>query len=96
MWEPEVPPDGQQWVELQRLLAAHPAKWMIWEGEPNQTTVGRLKSIGVNSLVFDPCANVPENGDFMSVMRGNIENLALSFTGFDPILMESDPPFQRR
>ena len=79
LWEPEVPPDKQQWAELKRLLDGHPAKWMIWEGEPNQTTVKRLKSIGVSSLVFNPCANVPENDDFMGVMQRNIENMAAVF-----------------
>ncbi len=33
----------------------HPAKWMIWEGEPVRGTVEKLKLIGVDSLVFDPC-----------------------------------------
>ena len=79
LWEPGVFPDEQQWGELTRLLDAYPAKWMIWEGEPNPTTVRRLESMGVNNLIFDPCANVPEQGDFMDVMRGNIENLAAAY-----------------
>jgi zinc transport system substrate-binding protein len=35
----------------------------------------KLKAIGVDSLVFDPCGNKPDQGDFLSVMRQNIENL---------------------
>jgi zinc transport system substrate-binding protein len=51
--------------------------WMIWEGEPMEASVEKLKAIGVNSLVFDPGGNVPDRGDFLTVMRQNVENLKL-------------------
>jgi zinc transport system substrate-binding protein len=56
-WEPDEIPNNEQWVELRAILKGHPARWMIWEGEPIGESVERLKSIGVNSLVFDPCGN---------------------------------------
>ncbi|MCZ6800439.1 MAG: metal ABC transporter substrate-binding protein [Nitrospirae bacterium] len=79
LWEPEEVPDIQQWAELERLLADHPAKWMIWEDEPTSQTVSRLKSLGIGSVVFDPAANVPDKGDFLTVMHQNIENLKKVF-----------------
>jgi zinc transport system substrate-binding protein len=48
---------------------------MIWEGKPMGQSVKKLKSIGVNSLVFDPCGNVPDQEDFLTVMIRNLENL---------------------
>lgn len=78
-WEPDEVPTGEQIVELQKILKDHPAKWMIWEGEPNPASVEKLRAIGVNSLIFDPCGNVPEEGDFLSVMRQNVENLKKAF-----------------
>jgi hypothetical protein len=36
------------------LFIDHQAKWMIWEADPDQATVIKLKSIEVKSLVFDP------------------------------------------
>jgi zinc transport system substrate-binding protein len=78
-WEPEEIPTNEQWAELGKILRDHPAKWMIWEGEPTKEFVGKLKSIGINSLVFDPCGNTPAEGDFMSVMRENVENLRKAF-----------------
>ena len=39
----------------------------------------KLKSIGVESLVFYPCGNVPAQGDFLAVMRANVENLRKAF-----------------
>ena len=78
-WEPdEVPTDGQL-MELQNILKDHPAKWMIWEGDPVKESVDRLKAIGMQSVVFDPCGNAPDQGDFMSVMLQNVENLHEAF-----------------
>jgi len=79
LWEPEDFPSAKQWAELRTILKEHPAKWMIWEGKPNPKSVARLKSMGVDSLVFDPSGNSPEKGDFLSVMRQNIENLRAAF-----------------
>jgi len=74
-WEPEERPNEQQWIELRNMLKVHPAKWLIWEGAPLEETVGMLKARGIKSIVFDPCGNRPETGDFMSVMRQNLKNL---------------------
>ena len=78
-WEPDEFPSDAQWSELRAMLIKHPAKWMIWEGEPVQASVERLKAMGVNSLVFDPCGNAPNRGDFMSVMRRNYEIFKSTF-----------------
>jgi zinc transport system substrate-binding protein len=79
LWEPEVMPEDDQWNTLQAVLAKHPAKWMIWEGEPMAASVEKLQTLGVQSLVFDPCGNTPEQGDFLSVMQQNIVNLRQAF-----------------
>jgi len=78
-WEPDEIPDDRQWAELNSILKAHPAKWMIWEGQPGPIPVKKLKAIGIESLVFDPCANKPVQGDFLSVMHRNVENLKPAF-----------------
>lgn len=75
LWEPDVIPDKVQWQELQTLLKAHPAKWMIWEAEPEPASVEKLRAIGISSVVFSPAGNTPETGDFLTVMQANIENL---------------------
>lgn len=75
MWEPDVFPEEQMWADLEKMLKEHPAKWMIWEGEPLAQSVAKLKSMGIESIVFDPCGNRPDDGDFLSVMKENVENL---------------------
>ena len=78
-WEPEEPPTPEQWAELKKILKEYPAQLMIWEGTPNPSTVEELKNIGLDSLTFDPCGNVPETGDYLSVMRENALNLKKAF-----------------
>jgi zinc transport system substrate-binding protein len=78
-WETDEIPTGEQMLELNRILIEHPAKWMIWEGMPTKKSVERLQAIGVESLVFDPCGNAPNQGDFLSVMQQNFANLRPAF-----------------
>ena len=61
------------------IVKEHPAKWMIWEDEPLPQSAAKLKEMGIGSIVFDPCGNRPEQGDFLSVMRQNVENLGEIF-----------------
>ena len=77
MWEPETPPSVTQWQALSALLQEHPANWMIWEGQPAPASVQRLRKMGVGSLVYDPCANIPVRGNFMDVMQENINNMRI-------------------
>lgn len=78
-WEPDQVPGSEQWSKFKAILRQHPAKWMIWENQPVQASVDGLKTLGVDSLVFDPCGNVPDQGDFMTVMRRNVDNLRKAF-----------------
>jgi zinc transport system substrate-binding protein len=78
-WEPDQVPHDDQLREFEKILKRHPAEWMIWEGQPVQASVAQLKALGVDSLVFDPCGNLPDQGDFMTVMRRNVEDLRRAF-----------------
>ncbi len=75
LWEPEEVPTAEQMDGLKKLLATHPGKWMIWEGEPAKESVAKIAALGLQSAVFDPCANVPASGDFLSVMQANVANM---------------------
>ena len=48
---------------------------MIWEDIPLSQTMNMLKELNVNSVVFRPCGDVPKQGDYLSVMNNNINNL---------------------
>ncbi len=75
MWEPDQHPNPSQWKALRELSQTTGAKRMIWEAEPVADTVTRLKSAGIEALVFSPCANTPASGDFISVMNDNLARL---------------------
>lgn len=75
MWEPDADPGPPEWNHLQEIMKDHPAEWMIWEGEPLTASVQKLKDLGIGSTVFAPCMNRPPTGDFISLMRKNLENL---------------------
>lgn len=70
-WEPDEAPDGPAWEHLEELLKSHQAKLMLWEAEPLPETISGLEELGVATLIFDPCANRPGEGDFMTVMASN-------------------------
>lgn len=78
-WEPDAMPDEEMWEELQEILAGHSSKWMLWEGEPLPEIAEQLRALDVESVVFNPCGNTPESGDFLSVMRQNVESLQRVF-----------------
>ena len=49
---------------------------MIWENPsrcPRRAT--RLAELGVTAVVVDPCANRPIDGDFLTCMRRNLDNV---------------------
>lgn len=75
LWEPDEVPNEVQWQELKNLLKKHPAQWMLWEGTPDPKTVAQLNKMGIESIVLSPAGNTPETGDFMMVMKQNIQNL---------------------
>ena len=61
------------------MLNSHDARWLIWEGEPDQQSIVRLRAMGINSLVFDPGANLPLQGDFMRLMKSNVTALEKAY-----------------
>jgi len=78
-WEPDEIPTVSQWNDLKHILEEHQAKYMLWEGEPLQESILKLKEKGIESKVFSPSGNRPNDGDFMSVMQKNIANLKQIF-----------------
>ncbi len=74
-WEPHEMPSEVGWQELTTLLETHPARWMIWEGEPLPEITAKLAALGIESIVVDPCASPPSDGDFISVMQANLKTL---------------------
>ncbi len=75
LWEPEEMPGVQQWKDFDHERDHHAAKWMIWEGDPDAAIVVKLKESGIACAVVYPCGNKPDAGDYLSVMKQNVERL---------------------
>jgi len=75
LWEPDQVPEEAEWRNLSRIHSDHPVRWMIWESDPLPESVARLEEMGIASVVFDPCANRPETGDFLATMESNVAAL---------------------
>jgi len=74
-WEPDVDPDPGAWRDLERIRSHHKAAVMLWEAQPTSATADQLAENGITSIVFEPCASFPSDGDFVSVMRDNLSRL---------------------
>lgn len=75
LWEPETVPDDAAIQELVDHLKEHPAKWMIWEGDPAGDSILKLEALGLQSIVVNPCGGKPAQGDWLTVMYGNVAEL---------------------
>ncbi len=79
-WEPGASLGDAQIAELKQAIENHPAKLLIWENQPNSATAARLQSsFQMTSVVFDPCGSPPASGDWLTVMRENLDRLAAVF-----------------
>ncbi len=74
-WEPEQALTEEDEQELKKLRRNADFDHFIWEGTPVPASVETLKNMGIGSFVFDPCGAQPDEGDFLSVMNQNIEQL---------------------
>lgn len=79
-WEPGENPNEDQWIEFIQRLKDNPANLMLWEGAANESVKLKLSELKVSSVVFNPCANMPSDGDFINVMKGNIQNLSYNLS----------------
>jgi zinc transport system substrate-binding protein len=75
LWEPGITPDAAVMAGLAALLSEHKAVWMIWETEAVAETDVMLEAVGVRSVAFDPCANRPDEGDWLGTMCRNVSNM---------------------
>ena len=70
-WEPDEMPSEKEFEKLQGMDGA----LMIWEAEPLPEISDRLTSMGIRSVVFNPCATQPKTGDYLTVMQANLQSL---------------------
>ena len=83
MWEPDEDPGEAQYDYLQKMAEDLQASWMLWEASPRPESIARLEEMGISSLVYSPCFNRPEEGDFLTIMTQNVDRLEAVFNRTD-------------
>lgn len=74
-WEPGDLLTEKQWSVFKQKFDQHPSRLMLWENEPLEEVKKLLNEIGMRVIVFNPCGNHPETGDFIAIMNENINSL---------------------
>ena len=78
-WEPDQEPTISAWIDMQQMLASHPATVMMWEDKPLTATATRLSATGITSVSLRTVANRPGQGDYLSEMHENVRRIAETF-----------------
>jgi len=78
-WEPDMEITSGMWKDFEQKIDDHATDWMVWEGEPLASSISFLQEKRIKSVVFNPCGNIPKNGDFLTVMKDNIIELEKVF-----------------
>jgi len=78
-WEPHMEITSEMWKDLEQNIDDLTTEWMVWEDEPLASSISFLQEKRIKSVVFNPCGNIPESGDFLTVMKDNIIELEKVF-----------------
>ncbi len=55
---------------------------LLWEGQPTEAIINALRDeLGVTSILFSPAEGTPDEGDYMDVMRANLDRLRQAVGG---------------
>lgn len=73
-------------AELEALVkaceSAGPRRVVLWESPTSTENLQAIeRAIGAVSVLYSPCEQAPDEGDFLSVMRGNVDRLRAAASG---------------
>lgn len=74
-WEADRYPAPVARDLLAALIGREQPTTMLWETAPLPATQKQLEMQGIRSVVFATAANRPDNGDYFTVMQGNLKRL---------------------
>jgi zinc transport system substrate-binding protein len=79
--DPEEMPSDEVFAEIKGRQANHPARYIVWEGEPAPEIARRFKDeLGLESITFSPVellsdAQRAAGVDYLDVMKENLERI---------------------
>lgn len=81
--DPDAPVSDAELEELVKACAsAGPRRVVLWESPTSTENLQAIENaISAINVLYSPCEQAPEHGDFLSVMQGNIERLRAAASG---------------
>lgn len=82
--DPETELAESDIVMIVSMIAPGDRGVVLWESAPLAGTVAMLEAVGLRSVVYSPAENpgpVAGEGDYLTIMRGNIERLSAALGG---------------
>ena len=73
--EPDQSISGKMMHDPEHLAGDHEVTHLIWESTPTEGIDVLNEKLGVSNHVVDPCGNIPDSGDFISVFERNVQVL---------------------
>ena len=74
-WQAETPATHDMLHEIGHLQKDQGIGVLIWDQAPAEKSIAQLEQRGIRSVVIDPLEDMPENGDFITGMRSNLQAL---------------------
>lgn len=75
----DLNPEAAPTQDTLKSIAVYPgerfSEYLLWETEPTATVATTLESIGFRNVLFSPCETRPDQGDYLTVMQGNLTRL---------------------
>jgi zinc transport system substrate-binding protein len=80
--DPETMPDEESLGEIGAIVEESEAKFLVWESPPRPEIAKKLEDdLGLKSVVFSPCEQPDDSGDYLAVMKRNVRALEPVLTG---------------
>ncbi|MEL7300757.1 MAG: zinc ABC transporter substrate-binding protein [Pseudomonadota bacterium] len=79
-WEAGAAPTAAEMVELEELASETGARVFLWEAAPPDDAMAATDALGLTSVVFEPMAHAPQEGDFLEAFNAAIAELAAAAT----------------
>ncbi len=74
-WKKNPDPDENDWVKMKTMQEKQKVPLMFWEQRPAEKLVKALQQRGVTSFVFDPLTTEPAEGNYLTVMQRQLNEL---------------------
>jgi len=74
-WKKNADPNEGTWKKLKSIQVQHKVPLMMWEQRPDEKHLKALQQQGVASIVLDPFSAKPAQGDYLTEMQRQLNQL---------------------